>query len=72
MFSPAALAVHKDFPEDLAYRITKFVIEKSGKFPEYDAMLNVIASREGLLGDWTEADLHPGAARAFKETGPLK
>ena len=66
VFSPAALGVHKDFPEDLAYKITKFVIEKAGKFPEYDAMLNVIASREGLLGDWTEADLHPGAARAFK------
>ncbi len=72
VFSPAALGVHKDFPEDLAYKITKFIIEKAAKFPEYDAMLTVIASRENLLGDWTAADLHPGAARAFRETGPLK
>jgi hypothetical protein len=72
IFSPAALGVHKDFPEDLAYEITKFVIENSGKLPEYDAMLNVIASPEGLLGDWTADDLHPGAARAFREAGVLK
>lgn len=72
IFSPAALGVHKDFPEDLAYKITKFVIENSGKLPEYDAMLNVIASPEGLLGDWTADDLHPGAARAFRESGALK
>ena len=72
VFSPAAIAVHKDFPEEVAYKITKFIIEKAGKFPEYDAMLTVIASRGGLLGDWTAADLHPGAARAFRETGALK
>jgi TRAP transporter TAXI family solute receptor len=72
VFSPAALGVHKDFPEETAYKITKFVIENAAKFPEYDAMLAVIASREGLLGDWTAADLHPGAARAFRETGALK
>lgn len=72
VFAPAAMTVHKDFPEEAAYQITKFMIENSEKLPEYHAMLNVIASPANLLGNWKAEDLHPGAVRAYREAGVLK
>lgn len=72
VFAPAGLSVHKDFSEEAAYKITKFMIDNAAKLPKYHAMLNVIATPQGLLGDWTANDLHPGAARAYREAGVLK
>ena len=72
VFAPAAMTVHKDFPEQAAYEITKFMMKSASKLPKYHAMLNVVASPEALLGDWTAQDLHPGAARAYREAGLLK
>ncbi|HWB46652.1 MAG TPA: TAXI family TRAP transporter solute-binding subunit [Hyphomicrobiaceae bacterium] len=72
IFAPAALSVNKDFPEDVAYAITKLVIANAGSLPTYAAMLKVVATPAALLGNWTEKDLHPGAARAFREAGVLK
>lgn len=71
IFSPASIAVHKDFPEDVAYELTKFMIENADALPTYAATLSVIASGSGLLGDWKAEDLHPGAKRAFEEAGLL-
>ena len=72
IFAPAAISVHKDFPEDAAYAITKLVIANASALPSYAAMLNVVATPASLLGSWTANDLHPGAARAFREAGVLK
>lgn len=69
IYSPATIAVHKDFPEDVAYDLTKVLIDNASEFPTYAATLNVIASGEGLLGNWKAEDLHPGALRAFREAG---
>lgn len=71
IYSPASIAVHADFPEDIAYELTKFMMENADALPSYAATLSVIATPEGLLGDWQAADLHPGAARAFREAGLL-
>ncbi|MDN2568076.1 TAXI family TRAP transporter solute-binding subunit [Aquibium sp. A9E412] len=72
IYSPASIAVHKDFPEETAYELTKFMIENAEALPTYAATLSVIATTEGLLGDWKAEDLHPGAARAFREAGALE
>lgn len=72
IFAPAAMSVSKDFPEDIAYAITKMVIANAGSLPSYAAMLKVVATPASLLGTWTAHDLHPGAARAFREAGVLK
>lgn len=72
IYSPASIAASKDFPEETAYELTKFMIENADALPEYAATLSVIASGEGLLGDWTADDLHPGALRAFREAGLMK
>ncbi|WP_436644430.1 TAXI family TRAP transporter solute-binding subunit [Microbaculum sp. FT89] len=71
IYSPASLAVHKDFPEEVAYELTKFMIENADALPTYAATLAVIASGDGLLGNWEADDLHPGARRAFEEAGLL-
>ena len=71
IYSPASIAVHRDFPEETAYELTRFMIENAGELPSYAATLTVISTPEGLLGDWQADDLHPGAARAFREAGLL-
>jgi len=71
VLAPAAISVHRNFPEDLAYEVTKFMIEHAGSLPQYHAMLETISTPEALLGDWTAEDLHPGARRAFEEAGLL-
>lgn len=72
IYSPATIAVHRDFSEDVAYELTKVLIENAREFPNYAATLNVIASAEGLLGSWKAEDLHPGALRAFREAGVIE
>lgn len=72
IFAPAALTVNKDFPEDKAYAITKMMIEHAKELGSYSAELTVVATPKNLLGNWTAADLHPGAARAYREAGLLQ
>lgn len=71
IYAPAAISVHKDFPEEVAYELTKTLIENADEFPDYAATLNVIASAENLVGNWKAEDLHPGALRAFREAGAI-
>ena len=66
-----AVAVHRDFPEEIAYELTKFVLEYADRFPKYHSVLEVMSTPERALGGWTEEYLHPGAARAFREAGVL-
>ncbi|WP_340107234.1 TAXI family TRAP transporter solute-binding subunit [Pikeienuella sp. HZG-20] len=72
IFAPAAISVHKDFPEEDAYELTKFMIENADALPDYAATFRVIASGEGLLGDWRADDLHPGALRAYRDAGLIE
>ena len=71
VFAPAAITVHREFSEELAYQITKFALDNAASLAGYHAMLKVISTPKGLLGRWAAKDLHPGALRAYKEAGLL-
>ena len=63
------LIAHKDLPDDVAYQITKTVIEKMPEMAkDYPAWSNFKAEEAGKIEN-TGIPLHPGAARYFKERG---
>jgi TRAP transporter TAXI family solute receptor len=63
------LIAHKDLPDDVAYQITKTVIEKMPEMAkDYPAWGSFKAEEAGKLEN-TGIPLHPGAARYFKERG---
>jgi hypothetical protein len=58
---------HKDMPEDLAYRITKAVLENNGTLVKGHS-----AAKETVAENWTKnafLPFHPGAVRYYKEKG---
>jgi TRAP transporter TAXI family solute receptor len=59
--------VHKDVPDDLAYAVTKTVLENNAAMVKGHA-----AAKETLTENWnrnTFLPFHPGAVRYFKEKG---
>lgn len=67
----AAWVASPNFPEDLAYEITKLIIDNVERFGEYTA-IGKLMSRGALPFGWQQKDIHPGALRAYKEAGILK
>jgi TRAP transporter TAXI family solute receptor len=67
------LTAHKDFPEDLAYELTKLWIKMGPVVAQYNAM-GKIWTPESLsaAARLTPNAVHPGAMRAFKEAGLVK
>jgi TRAP-type uncharacterized transport system substrate-binding protein len=66
-------SVHKDFPDELAYELTKAFIEIGPKAGAFSA-LGQLWTREMMVSpfsfDWKHRDkIHPGAQRAFVEAG---
>jgi TRAP transporter TAXI family solute receptor len=58
---------HRDLPDDLAYRITKIVLESNEALVKGHS-----AARETVIGNWTKNSFlpfHPGAVRYYKEKG---
>jgi hypothetical protein len=63
------LIAHKNLPDDVAYRITKTVIEKMADMAkDYPAWASFRAEDAAKLEN-TGIPLHPGAARYYKERG---
>ena len=63
------LIVHKDMPENLAYAITKAVLEnRDAIVAENKAMANFVA-KEAWRPENNGIALHPGAIRYYKEKG---
>jgi len=65
-----AIMVHKDVPDDAAYEIAKIIAENpdriraiSPAFKDFDPAMSGIG---------TGGELHPGAAKFFKEKGWIK
>ncbi len=59
--------VHKDFPADLAYQVTKAVLENSTEVAKGHA-----AAKETVLANWnknTFLTFHPGAVKYYAEKG---
>lgn len=66
----ASWTVDPSFPEDVAYALTKMIIENVATFGEAHA-IGKLMSRESLTFGWKPEDVHPGALRAYKEAGIL-
>lgn len=66
-------AVHKDFPDELAYELTKAFIEigpRAGAFSALGALWNRETMVSPFSFDWKHKDkIHPGAKRAFEGAG---
>ncbi|MFA5520626.1 MAG: TAXI family TRAP transporter solute-binding subunit [Castellaniella sp.] len=64
-------AASPEFPEELAYEITKLIINNLDSFGKFHA-LGKLMSPDGLVYGWDIEDIHPGAVKAYKEAGILK
>lgn len=62
--------VHSEFPEELAYQVTKAFIDHVSDFAQYHA-LGKLMTRKGLVFGIDPKEMHPGALRAYKEAGLL-
>ncbi len=65
--------VHKDFPDELAYELTKAFIEigpRAGALSTIGVLWNKETMVSPFSFDWKHKDkIHPGAKRAFEEKG---
>jgi uncharacterized protein len=66
-----AWVVSENFPDQLAYEVTKLIIDNVEAFAEYTA-IGKLMTRTALPFGWDQNDIHPGALRAYKEAGILK
>ena len=67
----AAWMVAPEFPEDLAYEVTKLVLNNIKAFADVHA-LGTLMSPEALVYGAEASDFHPGALRAYREAGLIK
>lgn len=67
--NPDYVAVHKDFPEEAAYEYVRLVIQHLDEVNKTGGIASIF-TREFL--PYGIDNLHPGAARAYKEAGLLK
>lgn len=61
------LVVHQDFPEDLAYRITRLIFERKAELETVHAEAKNINLLR--IAGRTPIPFHPGAARYYRERG---
>ncbi|MEW6669732.1 MAG: TAXI family TRAP transporter solute-binding subunit [Thermodesulfobacteriota bacterium] len=66
-----AWCVAREFPEEIAYELTRMVITHCAKFAEYSD-LGKLMSPKALPFGWSPERIHPGAMRAYREAGILK
>lgn len=68
--APTALVVNKELPDDMVYRFAKALAEGAGDIaialPAWDTISPATLCRD------LPVELHPGAARYYRETGCLK
>lgn len=70
-FDAIAWVAHDSMDEELAYQVTKTIIDQVGKFADYHA-LGALMSTDSLAAGWTAENIHPGALRAYREAGVVK
>ena len=59
------------FPEQLAYQVTKLIIDNVDKFAKYHT-LGKLMSRQALGFGFDEKEIAPGALKAYREAGIIK
>lgn len=67
--NPDYVAVHKDFPEEAAYEYVRLVIQHLEDVNKTGGIASIF-TREFL--PYGIDNMHPGAARAYREAGLLK
>jgi hypothetical protein len=65
-----AFGAMADMSQELAYTITKAIIEHVSEFGDYHN-LGKLMSAKALVYGWPEDQIHPGALKAYKEAGIL-
>jgi len=70
--APVVLLVHKDMPADIAYVITKAIIENKDALVKANAALEPFDTASAWSPDKVQAPLHPGAERYYREKGLMK
>ena len=68
---PIAWCAYPELPEDIAYEVTKLIIENVSKFVKYHNLGKLMSPQSLPYGSDIE-NIHPGAVRAYKEAGILK
>lgn len=68
--NPGHLIVHKDMPDDLAYTITKVILENLDELRQANAAFKILTPQ--IAAQSSGVPLHPGSERYFREKGLLK
>lgn len=66
------IIVHKDVPEDVAYLITKTIVENKPKLVERHKAWSSFKPEEAWKPENNAVPLHPGAIKYYRERGWLK
>uniref|UniRef100_UPI003562D3BC TAXI family TRAP transporter solute-binding subunit n=1 Tax=Hydrogenophaga sp. TaxID=1904254 RepID=UPI003562D3BC len=61
------MAVNKDMPDDVAYKLTKAYFDSLPSLKTGNVMLKVLEADDALEG--LKTPLHPGALKYYKEMG---
>jgi TRAP transporter TAXI family solute receptor len=69
---PAGWWAYPELSDELAYQVTKLIIDNLDKFIEYHKVLGKVMTPKALLYGVTQKDIHPGALKAYKEAGYLE
>lgn len=67
----SSFCVAQEFPEEVAYQITKALIENVSNFAQYHD-LGTLMTPKMLVYGWQVDRIHPGALRAYREAGLVK
>lgn len=70
-FDAIAWVAYPELDEELAYQVTKTLIENVDQFGEYHA-LGKLMSPTAMAAGWDADDIHPGALRAYREAGVVE
>jgi len=70
-FDPISWVGYASLNDELAYKVTKLIIENVDGFTDYHA-LGKLMSKQSLAFGWEAKDIHPGALRAYREAGLVK
>jgi TRAP-type uncharacterized transport system substrate-binding protein len=68
---PIAWCAYPELPEEIAYEVTKLIIENVSEFAKYHN-LGKLMSPQSLPYGVDVKGIHPGAVKAYKEAGILK
>ena len=67
------LTVHKSFPEETAYEMTKLWLKSGIELGKYSAIAKIWDKETiATIAKISPTNIHPGALRAYKEFGLIK